>query len=79
MKCLKAIKEGKYSKVGDIIRIPDKDAMSKVESGYWMYVSKTEWKESKKPLETENSDNKNGKSLNKIQKQDKNNKKSKKV
>lgn len=44
MKCIKAIKDGKYSKIGDIKRIDDLDAIQKVDSGYWMFIPKSEWK-----------------------------------
>ena len=52
MKCIKAIKEGKYSKIGEILRIEDKDAHQKVDSGYWEFIPKSEWKKSK-VVETE--------------------------
>lgn len=44
MKCIKAIKDGKYSKIGDIKRVDDLDANQKVDSGYWMFIPKSEWK-----------------------------------
>lgn len=72
MKCLKAIKEGKYSKVGDIIRVSEKDAISKVDSGYWMYVPKLEWKKMTRAIvETEEKSNKEEKKVNKNQRKDK--------
>jgi hypothetical protein len=53
MKCIKAIKDGKYSVIGDIIRVSDTDADQKVETGYWMFIPKSEWKSSfkKEPQE----------------------------
>jgi hypothetical protein len=57
MKCIKAIKESKYSKVGDIKRVTDKDADAKVGSGYWMYIPKSEWREYNKALAIEKSSN----------------------
>ena len=47
MKCLKAIKATKNVELGKIVRVDDKDADLKVKDGYWKYVSKTEWKQSK--------------------------------
>ena len=44
MKCIQAIKEGKYSNIGDIKRVDNLDAMQKVDSGYWKYIAKSEWK-----------------------------------
>ena len=52
MKCIQAVKEGKYSKIGDIRRVDNKDAEEKVTGGYWKYVPKSEWKlVSRKPKE----------------------------
>lgn len=52
MKSIKAIKDGKYSKVGEIDRVKDKDADQKVSTGYWQYINKTEWRQStRKPKE----------------------------
>jgi hypothetical protein len=50
MKCIKAIKENKY-KIGEIIRIGDIEAEERVETGYWEYVPKSQWKEFLKPKE----------------------------
>lgn len=47
MKCIKAIRETKQTKVGQVIRTNDEDAKEKVKGGYWSYVPKTEWKGSK--------------------------------
>lgn len=44
MKCIKAIRDSKHYKVGDVIRIKDEDANDKVSTGYFTYVSKSEWK-----------------------------------
>ena len=51
MKCIKALKESKYAKVGDIVRLKENDANDKVDTGYWTFVSKTEWKTFRKPVE----------------------------
>jgi hypothetical protein len=68
MKCIKAVKDNKY-KVGEIIRVSDRDADEKVASGYWNYVSKSEWKEfSKKSVEPEILDGKTPEKLKKNQK-----------
>jgi len=56
MKCVKAIKDSKYNKTGAILRVSDKDADEKVNSGYWMFIPKSEWKLSmKQVLEEEKS------------------------
>jgi hypothetical protein len=57
MKTIKAIKESKYSKEGDLKRVTDKDADVKVQSGYWMYVPKKEWKDYNKSLMEEKKSN----------------------
>jgi hypothetical protein len=44
MKCLKAIKNSKNYNIGDIIRVKDVEANEKVLTGYYTYVSKSEWK-----------------------------------
>lgn len=44
MKCIKAIKPSKNVEVGTISRINDTEADTKVSSGYWQYVPKSEWK-----------------------------------
>ena len=44
MKCIKAIKSGKYQEVGDIKRTDDLEAHQKVGSGYWEFIPKSEWK-----------------------------------
>lgn len=52
MKCIQAIREGKYSKIGDIKRVDDTDAQEKVTSGYWKFIPKSEWKmATRKPKE----------------------------
>jgi len=67
MKCIKAIKETKYSKIGDIKRISDLDADENVSTGYWMFVPKSEWKTHNKSNVVETT-NENDKSLKKNQK-----------
>ena len=44
MKCIKSIKATKNTEVGHVVRIDDVEAESKVKSGYWAYVPKSEWK-----------------------------------
>lgn len=44
MKCIKAIKSQKTAQIGDIVRINDVDAESRVRTGYWQYISKSEYK-----------------------------------
>ena len=48
MKCIQAIKETKYSKVGDIKRVSDQEAKEKVDTKYWKFIPKSEWKGTKK-------------------------------
>ena len=51
MKCIKSIKPTKNTEVGQIVRINDIEAESKVKTGYWAYVAKSEWKESTRKAE----------------------------
>jgi hypothetical protein len=44
MKCIKALKETKKYKVNDIARVSDVEADEKVTTGFFTYVSKSEWK-----------------------------------
>ena len=44
MKCIKVIKATKDHEVGTIRRVDDKEADSKVGTGYWMFIPKSEWK-----------------------------------
>ena len=44
MKCIKSIKPTKNTEVGQIVRTNDVEAESKVKTGYWAYVAKSEWK-----------------------------------
>jgi hypothetical protein len=53
MKCIKSIKPTKNTEVGQIVRIDDVEAESKVRTGYWSYISKTEWKLSRGKKATE--------------------------
>ena len=48
MKCIQAIKETKYAKVGDIKRVSDIEANEKVDTKYWKFVPKSEWKGTRK-------------------------------
>ena len=47
MKCIKSIKALKNTEIGEILRIDDVEAESRVKTGYWSYISKSEWKLSK--------------------------------
>lgn len=53
MKCIKAIKETKSYSLGEIRRTDDQDAEEKVKSGVWMFIPKSEWKVTKKPVKQE--------------------------
>ena len=44
MKCIKAVRETKYYRLGEIRRTNDVDAEEKVASGVWTYIPKMEWK-----------------------------------
>jgi len=48
MKCIQAIKETKYSKTGEIKRVTESEADERVSTKYWKFISKSEWKSSKK-------------------------------
>ena len=48
MKCIQAIRETKYSKVGDIKRVSDSEANEKVDTKYWKFIPKSEMKGTKK-------------------------------
>ena len=57
MKCIKSIKATKNTEVGHIVRIDDVEAETKVKTGYWAYVPKSEWKLSRgtktEPIQTQ--------------------------
>jgi hypothetical protein len=42
MKCIKSVKQTKVTKLGEIIRTTDEDAIEKVKGGFWVYVPKSE-------------------------------------
>jgi hypothetical protein len=46
MKCIKSIKVTKNTEIGEIRRISDEEAEQKVNSGYWKFIPKSEWKSS---------------------------------
>ena len=48
MKCIKSIKETKNTEIGVIKRVEDSEAYQKVDSGYWKFVPKSEWKTTKR-------------------------------
>ena len=50
MKCIKAIKETKHYKLGEIRRTNDEDAEQKVKSGVFQYIGKEEWKKEVRKL-----------------------------
>lgn len=54
MKCIQVIKETKNYEVGHIKRVDDVDAESKVKSGFWKYVPKSEYKKVKEVTEYKN-------------------------
>ena len=49
MKCIKAVKSSKYSDVGEIKRVSNAEAEEKVQTGYWVYVPKSEYKQAPAP------------------------------
>jgi hypothetical protein len=53
MKCIKSIKALKNTEIGEILRIDDVEAESKVKTGYWSYISKSEWKLSRRKNSTD--------------------------
>jgi hypothetical protein len=44
MKCIKVIKQTKSYELGEIRRMDDLEAESKVKTGYWAFCPKSEWK-----------------------------------
>ena len=54
MKCVQALRDSKTTKAGDIVRIKDAEAASRVDNRYWKYVSKGEWKKATRTQQTEN-------------------------
>lgn len=50
MKCIKAVKETKHYKLGEIRRTDDRDAEEKVNSGVFVYIGKAEWKKEVRDL-----------------------------
>ena len=44
MKCIKVIKQTKSYELGEIRRMDDLEAESKVKTGYWVFCPKSEWK-----------------------------------
>lgn len=47
MKCVKVIKATPNNPLGSIQRLADKEADKKVDSGFFKYIPKSEWKASK--------------------------------
>ena len=48
MKCIQAIRETKHTNIGDIRRVSDLEANEKVDTKYWKFIPKSEWKGTKK-------------------------------
>ena len=44
MKCIKTIKKTNSREIGEVIRTEEKDADNKVNTGFWAYCPKSEWK-----------------------------------
>lgn len=44
MKCIKVIKQTKSYELGEIRRMDDLEAETKVKTGYWAFCPKIEWK-----------------------------------
>lgn len=64
MKCIQAIRASKNVEVGDIARINDVDAESRVRGGSHKYIPKSEWRKWKGTTKTEtNSNHENDKKL----------------
>lgn len=63
MKCIKATRATKNTEVGEIRRLEDKEAEQRVNSGYWKYISKSEWKSGLQSLvvDTKNDEKKSSK------------------
>ncbi len=54
MKCIRAVKATKQTKIGELKRLSDKEADVATKGGYWQYVPKSEWKHlNKKKVEEE--------------------------
>lgn len=44
MKCIKTIKKTNSREIGEVIRTDEKEADNKVNTGFWAYCPKSEWK-----------------------------------
>ena len=44
MKCIKTIKKTNSREIGEVVRTEEKDADNKVNTGFWAYCPKSEWK-----------------------------------
>jgi hypothetical protein len=44
MKCIKTIKKTNSREIGEVIRTEEKEADNKVNTGFWAYCPKSEWK-----------------------------------
>jgi len=61
MKCIKAIKSSNALEIGTLDRVEDSIAELRVNTGFWQYISKLEWKNSKQTTQSENKKQKNKK------------------
>ena len=57
MKCIKLVKNSKGHEIGEIVRVNDAEAESRVKIGYWSYIPKSEWKKDSKPVVVETTNN----------------------
>jgi hypothetical protein len=58
MKCIKAIKSSKALEIGTLDRVEDSIAELRVNTGFWQYIPKLEWKNSKQTTQSENKNQK---------------------
>lgn len=56
MKCIKVIKETKDNKVGTIRRVTNSEADTKVSTGVWGFIPKSEWKSATRVQKVVNED-----------------------
>jgi len=59
MKCIKSIKATKNTEIGEIRRLSDAEASQKVDSGYWKFIPKSEWRESLQKMVKEEKEEQN--------------------
>lgn len=61
MKCIKTIKSLKNLEIGTIDRVDNSTAEMRVNTGYWQYIPKAEWKNVKDVSKTDIKKTKNKK------------------